>query len=73
MAPFCIKGYARDARASTMRCLRGQKGARKALGRHQKGRALVYPPVIPWFFRDACLAWGIYRPRKRRSFTPQLY
>ena len=45
---------ARDARTSTMRHLRGQKGARKALGgieklsgRHQKGRTLVYPPVMP--------------------------
>ena len=27
-----------------MRRLRGQKGARKTLGGHREGRALVYPP-----------------------------
>ena len=48
---------------------RGQEGS----GRHREGQALVYPPVMPCFFRDACLAWGIYHPRKRRSFTPPLY
>ena len=48
---------------------RGQKGS----GRHRAGRALVYPPVMSLSFRDARLAWGIYRPRKRRSFTPPLY
>lgn len=56
-----------------MRHLMGQEGSGKALKRYQKGRALVYPPVMPWSFRDACLAWGIYRLRERRSFTPQLY
>ena len=64
---------ARDARTSIMRRPRGQEGARKALGGHREGRALVYPPVMPWPFRDACLAWGIYHLRKRRSFTPPLY
>lgn len=63
-------GGARDARTSAMRHLRGQEGARKALGGHREGRALVYPPVVLGSFRDACLAWGIYRPMKRRSFIP---
>ena len=66
-------GVTRVARTSIMRPLRGQEGARKALGGHREGRALVYPPVMPCFFRDACLAWGIYHLRKRRSFTPPLY
>ena len=41
-------------------------------GIEKAGRSFT-PPVMPWSFRDACLAWGIYHLRKRRSFTPPLY